>query len=67
MEFNSSVEKCLYFFFYRHSQNNKTKMGLHLEGVHFGTISPEPILILPYDEHEKLVPSVLLISKSWSI
>lgn len=25
-------------------------MGLYLEGVHFGNISTEPILILPYDE-----------------
>lgn len=66
MEFNSSVKKCL-FFFYSHPQNNKNQDGLHLEGVHFGNISTEPILILLYDEREKLVPSVPLVSKSWSI
>lgn len=66
MEFNSSVKKCL-FFFTATPRTIKTKMGLHLEGVHFGNISTEPILILLYDEHEKLVPSVPLVSKSWSI
>lgn len=38
------------FFFIATPQNNKTKMGLHREGMHFGNVSTESILILPHDE-----------------